>query len=287
MKRARPPDDLNGIERPHRAKRSKPSFSRPPDLGPITAILPELRRVLFQFMDTQSLGRLASTCRGFAKDMMTAPSGRIWLPASWRKLLQEKKQHSNQYTLAIKFIDNYLRPRRFFERVPNAAAHCRIDMHWYNRDSMSFVTRGQTRGMNKSMLSLECVRRPSNDLDAPNDFVLSWIDQMPPDELVAKWIDMLAARAAVRQERDKRANRARAKVPPALQQRKKKLEARIVETRQLADYLRQHSLHFAVHGSRPDWPHVIERLAATLKTLYDDQAEFDKVSGEIEAIKKS
>ncbi len=75
MKRARPLDDLNGIERPHKAKRSKPSFDRPPELGPITAILPEMRRVLFQFMDTQSLGRLASTCRGFAKDMMTAPSG--------------------------------------------------------------------------------------------------------------------------------------------------------------------------------------------------------------------
>ncbi len=282
MKRARPPDDLNGIERPHNAKRSKPSIVRPTDLGPITAMLPELRKCLYAVMDVQSLGRLARTCRGFAKDMMTAPAGRIWLPSSWRKVLQEKKRDYNaQYTLAIKFIDNHLRPRRFFERVPNAAAHCRIDI-WYDRARISFVTRGETRGMDKSMRRLDVVRRPSNDSDA----ITTWIDQMPPGELVAKWIDMLAARAAVRQEREKRANRARAKVPPALQQRKKELEARIKETRRDAEYLREHSLRYVVSGIRPEWPAIIEQLAAVLKSMYDAIAELDKINAEIDAIKK-
>ncbi len=69
MKRARPLDDLNGIERPHKAKRSDP---RPPELGPITAMLPDLRQVLYRYMDTRTLGRLARTCQGMAKDMVLA-----------------------------------------------------------------------------------------------------------------------------------------------------------------------------------------------------------------------
>ncbi len=172
MKRARPPDDLNGIERPHKAKRSKPSFARPPDLGPITAILPELRRVLYQYMDTQSLGRLASTCRGLAKDMMTAPAGCIWLPAAWRRAIRRLVWPRNA-KLITHMVQNVLRPRRFFERVSNAAAQCRVDEDW---DAVAFSGRGD------SVWCLNTFRRSS-------------------DEEVDDWIKRQASRAAERKAR--------------------------------------------------------------------------------------
>ncbi len=259
MKRARPPDDLNGMVRAHKAKRSKREVERSPDLGPITAMIPELRQRLYTFMDVQSLGRLAQTCRGFRKDLSESSTSVNWIPTSWAHSIATRfTVHERMAVRSVRrFIHTVLRPARFFAEVYNAGAVCGIQPKslW----SAYFTVRGTTH-------SIPSCTRPCDGDESTL--------------MIANWMRHAIDSANKRHEKEK-ARRSRPKVPTELRQRHAELLAAYEAQRNTTMKLRL--LVEEVLGGvwTHSWSTKLELVTTEVRDLYRIKAELDQADKEI------
>ena len=84
------------------------------EIGPLPQLVPDIRNTLYLYMNLQSLGSLASTCRDFYKDLARDPGCRIWIPEKWRyEYLSSPRLLPELHKVAIQVIEGMLRPKGF------------------------------------------------------------------------------------------------------------------------------------------------------------------------------
>ncbi len=268
MKRARPPEDLNGFPLvPHHAKRSKPNPVRSPETGPIVLLNIDEFLVLFKMLDLQSLGRMAQTCRVLAKYLCAPTTGYIWIPAKWRKMIGVVHwKRTAAQKAARHLISTMFQPARFFYHVHHSADLCTVQLDEFDGSVVIAIKDG-------TLSYEELLSGKSLVLEYHHDETI-----VPTEEEFKNWFAMLKQRSAARVAKDAAERRASPELVAQKRRLKSDLDAQLVRTQQMCAVLDQ-----AAAGKRPgDWKWHVETFAGDLAKLYGIQDELAQVTAEIE-----
>ncbi len=259
MKRSRGVTDGNGFLRYHHAKKSKKEVVRPPDVGVfVDVMIPEIRACLYRMAPLAVARRLAQTCKLLNLELTRPNTGWIWLPTAWQGRVY--RTASGRALQVI--IQEYLRPRRFFERVTHAASVVQLSALG---SSWSFQV-GTWGAADRREVDFGYATLP---------FCVT----PPVDAELDEFIAIAEKHATALTE----AAKLNAKIPVQLRQ------ARIDATKQRADLLKQASMY-----SRKVWlnlkvkltdVYAARRLLETSEELADLDARLAGMNAKIEAIK--